>query len=426
MLKSPVGTPAYEEEQVNITLEKQKDTMHYAASNCNTTAAYRIIQLCINTRPNYLLRTTPPDITQRAAASFDKAIDEAISIVTNSQHSTLPSQSTLTRHLQSSISGTSLPCMTLSRKPAFVASFIHSISNMPPAIWLPAYHQSTAVLDPYIPIIKELIPTFKEFSHDGASFDQRDISPDPPTGPLAYSPADDTSEPSASAPGPNRPPDHSQKALIRRLNTLIYNSIHAGLLEVSYHAASLFCSSASTRSTYWLSTTSPHDKSLNLTHEAFQDNLRLRMHLPPWNHLSDTEVVKCACRPHIGLSTAEQYTHFLTCPLNDYLQTQRHTAIKRILADALKRHPGVSHLTTESALPSNKPGQRSIVPDISLSIDSARYHLDVGIATPCAQIYLSKGSAHHRGIPSKVMAEQKISNWKTCRGNSEDFVPFVM
>ena len=90
--------------------------------------AYSLFQTCVNTRPIHLTQPLPPSITIDLCREFDKRIDRAIVLISNTPTATLKPRSELIRSFPTTLGGLEIRSMTLSCKDSYLATATYCLT----------------------------------------------------------------------------------------------------------------------------------------------------------------------------------------------------------------------------------------------------------------------------------------------------------
>ena len=167
--------------------------------------------------------------------------------------------------------------------------------------------------------------------------------------------------------------------------------------------------------------------------EVFREAFRIRSlqapltaarHAPLWARH------QCGCGKDLCLG--DNPFHLLDCPHGQWYRIERHDAVKRLLAQEIKRtHKGLLVQVEESfALDSN----RIKTADITVRSEGGDkvYMIDVSVVEPAAPSHVKAGSAEHANTANRSMEKTKIEQYNSLcsqrQGDTEQFcfVPFVL
>ena len=116
--------------------------------------------------------------------------------------------------------------------------------------------------------------------------------------------------------------------------------------------------------------TLPHQR---MQHAEFQDALRLRLLISPWNARPGGFITHCACDPTVDAGAPGLVHHAMTCSRLQGTRTHRHHAVRDALARLLRSLPETSTVSVEEQVKAEIPGARDMRIDILLRIARCPY-----------------------------------------------------
>jgi len=438
VLGSPIGSPEFETTTVDSILTEQVHSVAWIAKELPANTAYKILQTCINARPNFLIRTVLPDHTKTAAQLFDSMVDFAIRDICGLQED-LDTTGQILRGLPLQLGGGSIRRIFETSHPAYAASFLAAIELVPITIWLQALEDQDHI-NILTTIIKHVVPEFQGFTADGCSFDYADPNTlrDEIPGPWNQLTAD--ADPAIELPGniqtnkessqifneQQNAPLYSQRHLCQYQDRVTYNTLHESLRTSCPGKAAQLLSASCPKAGSWILGPQSGNPKTFLKPQQYADNIMLRLLQTPINGVRDHQLMKCKCDQDRALSKDEEHSHYLTCPLLHNTRTRRHTAIKDDLSESIKIFPGVSNLTTEQLLPADKRNQPDYKTDISFTKQGKTYHIDLNVSAPVSKEALKTGSADWTGTACRIAVKSKKKKWTKSMRSETGFVPFIL
>jgi len=438
VLGSPVGSPEYEQASTQQILSEQGQSISWIAEELPANTAYKILQACINARPNFLIRTVWPAHTEKPTKSFDTLVDHAIRDICGLQDN-LDETGQILRGLPLQMGGGSIRRTFETSQPAYAASFLAATKLIPTNLWLQAL-EDTEHFNALTAIMKEVIPNFQGFDADGATF----ADPDPGSqradidGPWNQRTADadqvqpipqtiqSNKENSQQFHEKQKTPQHSQRHLCQHQDRIAYNKLHTELRTSCPGKAAQLLSATCPRAASWVLGPQAGNPKTFLQPKQYADNIMLRLLQTPINGVREHQVIKCKCDKERALSSDEEHTHYLTCPLLHGTRSRRHTSIKEDLTSSLKVFPGVSNLTTEQLLSADKENQPDYKTDISFQKQGKTYHIDLNVSAPVTKEALKTGSADWAGTACCMAVKIKKKKWSKSMNTLSGFVPFIL
>jgi hypothetical protein len=136
----------------------------------------------------------------------------------------------------------------------------------------------------------------------------------------------------------------------------------------------------------------------------------------------------CTCARSIPSDNDLCY-HLLHCPHSQFFVTQRHDHIVRIISDALSDiaevSSRISEVATEVRMAAPPPDTALYTADIVVRIDGILYAVDITVANPTAEKYLTRGSVVDTNISTAIRAEEKKTLYRKIRAEPQ-FVAFAV
>lgn len=473
VLGSPVGSQDYEQRQVTQALTSDSAILPIVAKELPAHIAFKLLQACIACRPVFLARTVMWSSLSEAGTTFDAAIDQALQIITGSDRPLSRDQITI-RSLPQTLGGLSCRRMQDLYGAAYAASFLGAIKKIPPAIWAAVTSEELlqSLTDDIGGLCQRIVPDFVAFTSQGAEFKPPGRHPDAGIRNLVHfagqtdeeyarrlarwqrAPADNlpledgldfgarlidssaqqapssdnSQQPTPESGGHGSQDPYSQKTLQTHKDLASFDSLLDSRLVAAPQEAAWLTSAACAGAAPWLSPTFvlPHQR---MDHADFQDALRLRMLISPWNSVPPGCRIRCACDPTSSVNHIGLVHHAMTCPLLKGLRTSRHNAVRDLLAILLKGLPGTTAMATEQVIAAEVTGAPAVRVDILATIGTRTYYIDVCVATPTGEAYLRGGSAETAAVACKIRAEDKMRHWRRSMDDPATlraFVPFIV
>lgn len=425
IMGSFVGTTDYQLMAVADAVRSCLDTVSRIAS-LEPSIALPLIQSCVNTRPVYLARTTPPRLTDRALYDFDLGIDQAILRVAGSNAGELAEVSQILRSLPQAEGGLGIPRLHSVREAAWTASFCHATSVL--SEYRPGFLRqcsetpvSLHTIAASFSIVKHLIPSvFRSNTEDaeGDGTTQMD-SPLPVFWPTTL---------------PNDTTDLSEaRAIIPRQKELCQSLVRENITRAQQLLSrghdrpgrAWWLSQSFKGSGLWLSFI-PKAPNLQLTPDEYRSSLSLRLMLPCcWTPVGTYSQCQHCIATHYGDQAQDSRFHPLSCIRAQGKITKRHDRIRDILASGLRRLFGGHTVQLEPAVAA---GLRR--PDIILTIGARTFIIDVAVANPTCRRYLNKSSDLTALAAADTMEEHKRREYAgtlaSLQLQPDAMIPFVL
>ena len=442
-----VGTHEYQCTSVAAAVAGHQQVVSLI-STLEPAMALPLLQSCINTRPVYLARTTPPHLTDQALHSFDDMVDAAILRIAGSSAGVLPAVSKLLRAIPQADGGLGIPRLHDIRVAAWVASFCHATAalaeHLPGLLrLLDSSIESSASVDTQMTIVKQHVPTL--FSSNGqrrvVGADDTGVVAFPsrphywPTDPVMTTPPAVLDPELAQAFGLHLANHRSQRftpTSLPKQRDLCLGDVEqkiqqvGDLLNEDPLGRSWWLSQSFKGSGAWLSGAQSNVSLLELTDDEYRSSLTLRLLLPCcW--APPGAYTRCTvCTDTLyGDQTQDSRLHALTCIRSQGKRTVRHDHLRDVLATSLKRLYGAHAVQLESVL-----GVGLRRPDIVLTVQGRVTLIDVAVATPCSAQYVRRQSDRVALVAASMFEDKKRRTYEatiqTLQLQQDALVPFVL
>ena len=433
-----VGTHEYQCTSITAALADHQQVVSLIAT-LEPAMALPLLQSCINTRPVYLARTTPPHLTDQALHSFDNMVDVAILRIAGSSAGALPAVSQLLRAIPQADGGLGFPRLHDIRVAAWVASFCHATDALAehlPHLLSLIDRSNSAAIDHHMTIVKQLVPTlFRSNGQQGVAGDEDTAVntlrphfwPTPEMVQPVLGLAQDYGLPLLGDRSRRFTPTSLPKQRDLCIRDMEQKIQQVGdLLNQDPLGRSWWLSQSFKGSGAWLSGGQSNVSLLELTDDEFRSSLTLRLLLPccwapPGAY---TRCTACADTLY-GDQTQDSRLHALTCIRSQGKRTLRHDHLRDVLATTLKRLYGAHAVQLETVL-----GQGLRRPDIVLTVQGQVTLIDVAVATPCSAQYLSRQSDRVALAAATVFEAKKrrayVATLQALQLQQDALVPFVL
>jgi hypothetical protein len=420
-LGCPVGTLAYQKD------ENKKSATKFAAvlslvRNLEAQIAFPIIQSCVNTRPTFMARTSPPPASDLALQDFDDEVDQALLHICGSTASDMPPISASIRGLPYASGGLGLRRLQPINSLAWTASFTHMFQM------LAKFHSPLAkdfkdfqrcsyrALQPFLEIVQKAAPMYVIEEEGSGALGLRNWT----------------------APKNAKLPPFKQKDLCAVFDSESLATLQEMLPREDSFGAAWFLSN-SYKGSGQIFTPHTWQPSLMLSHEAFSVNLSLRLLLPSRQIYSGRGsgqllLQQCeSCRDDEDLDRMDPRFHGLSCKQLQQIRLDRHDLIRNTLAAFLGKVFLSSNVEMEVTVEEETTGAMALDKrrfDIAVTTAKGRYFIDVSVVNPACVKYLRVGSDHTKEAAADNMDCRKRAKYgptlDALRLQPSAFVPFVL
>ena len=410
ILGIPIGTSDYRTNQLTAKLDNITDLMD-TISRMPVEYAYPLYQACVNTRPLHLTRSLPPSITIAFCREFDKRMDRAIALISNSPTATLEPHSKIIRSLPTSLGGLGIRSLALSCKDSYLASALYCLTflrNKYPTFWkqhpfhnseLINLHNENPLTAPDTTrnndIINDIIPELEIDDHvKGSTISSNTLH---------------------------------HKRMTDLLHEFLHNTntsdaIKAWTLSSCGHGCSSFLYAAIQKS-----------PQLRLTSLQYLEAFRLRLGLPIIDQ-DEIATQVCNCDDTELEKTNEEY-HGLSCRCTAEQRMARHDHVQKLLIQLIRTITPectiiqFARVQSEEELNAGAAQRPRRLSDFRLEYPNGRvYWIDVAIVNPSAPCYLAKDSATKENVASSIEEAEKQRRYSMFLPDDQvdRFIPFVV
>jgi hypothetical protein len=295
ILGSFIGKDQYVKRSVSDSLHQASNILGLI-TKLHAPEAFLLTRQCVNMRPFYLARVTPPSLFQEAAISFDSKISQTIESIAKVELSNVGES---IRHLPCSLGGLG----------------VSSIAIISPSAWDASFHRCMAVIKDRYPSLLDIL--------------------DPPI-----------SEDSVAN-------MKSQKELMEIKNLAIFNEIPNRISDP--RTLALFLSNANPGTSKWMfSSLSPNP----IDPTDYVEALRLRLLTPTFSFTRPRHGTPCPSCHQSDIGT-DQF-HALICRSCAYFTKWRHDRIRDCLINFIKAVNPVAIVTKEQVVSPMDSGRNLI------------------------------------------------------------------
>ena len=342
---TPIGTAEYRKTTVE-NLFRDFTAILPMLSMMSPKNNLKLLTYCVNTRPIYFIRNTPPSINLTACKTFDDEISENLTCLLKKPD--LDQIQKQLRHLPVRLGGLGLHSMAITAPSAFAASRNYALVYLYNNLAAPARSHLPPPI--FLPLVKDRI------------VEQKDLM------------------------------ISVNKSIIDEiLNFLATNNL-------DLHRA-LFVSQSSQDSSHWIksifnlhtSTKYSNQRKLELSDEDIPLAVSLRLLYP-------TAPSDCSLYCPCGHTTSDDSDpfHGLHCNTCGGLINRRHNRIRDLLAKFVKACNPTASVYLEQSIPANK-GPSTLRTDILIKYNDTSFDfIDVSIANPAAPSYRNKNALQVR------------------------------
>ena len=174
----------------------------------------------------------------------------------------------------------------------------------------------------------------------------------------------------------------------------------------------------------WLTWRGGLGRRVSFTEQQFVDAFRLRLLRPPIEGLQLGQHT-CHCN---NVSVADIPNHLLICPYNEGLTISRHNSICAYLVVLIKQCWPDAQVSREVPLNLEDGNDNHIVADIMYVRGEVVKYMDVTVAHPGAQRYLTRGSAEEVDVANIMRETAKTAIYNAVPGMAASgcFIPFAV
>ena len=410
ILGIPIGTPAYRINHLTSKLESITDIID-TISRMPVEYAYPLYQTCVNTRPIHLTRSLPPSISIDFCREFDKRMDRAIALISNTPTTTLKPHSKLIRSFPTTLGGLGIRSMVLSCKDSYLASATYCLTflrNQYPNFWK-QYPLSNGEL---IDLFNENPLTALDTTHSYDTID--DIIP--------QLEVDEHVKGSTIS---------SRTLYHKRMTDLFTEFLHDPSIPNAFKAWTL--SSSGHGCSSFLYAAIQKSPQLRLSSQQYFEAFRLRLGLPIIDQ-DEIATQVCTCDGTELEKENEEY-HGLSCRCTAEQRMARHDHVQKLLIQLIRTiTPECSiiqfaRVQREDELNAGAPQQPKRLSDFRLEYPNGRvYWIDVAIVNPSAPCYLAKDSATKENVASSIEEAEKQRRYSMFLPDDQvdRFIPFVV
>lgn len=415
----PIGTNAYQCTSATNQLHAYTAVLDLLVQ-LPAPEAFVLLQSCINARPMYLARTTPPSACPDIFQPFDAVVETALLQILRSNDATLPPASRIIAGLPQRHGGLGIRRLQHVHTTAWTSSFLQAanfLATNHPETCRAIHETASQELSPLLHVVRTVVPEQvqeaagewkliiweQELRWQDQLIDQEvTLAPIIPT----------------------------QRKLVQQLDTTDMDHLKETLAN-NPPGLAWWRSNCSRGISSWLRSATSSVKTLQLDPSTFIRCVRMRLlllhtptHLTPDGTLFDCQ----ACRSNLLPDAGEVCLHGLNCHNSQHLWTKRHNAVVACLADFLKKVYGTAKVGVEVRIEGYAAAP--VVADIELRVDTRVIWIDVAIPTPSSRTYLRLGSATADLVAAGKKENDKRSRYAdvlhALHYNEDSFVPFVV
>jgi hypothetical protein len=365
VLGSYIGKDHFIKNSVESSLAQASNILGLI-SKLNAPEAFLLTRQCINMRPFYLARVTPPTLFEEGGKNFDSKISLTLQSITKLEFDDIQER---IRHLPCRLGGLG----------------VSSIAIISPSAWEASYHHSIVFIKDRYPWLLDILqPSQCEESTDNLQ-SQKQLM------------------------------DVKNKQLFSELQDLIDNP----------RDSALFLSHANPGTSQWMFSSlssNPIDPA------DYVEALRLRLLTPTFSYCKPRRGTSCpAC--HRSDIAADHY-HALICRTFSYFTKWRHDRIRDCLVTFIKSVVPSAIVSKEQSLTAlmNNETENNLICDVFINHSTHYQIIDVCVANPTSQSSLSAGSARNP-LSAALCKERSKQHLYRKHLNStafSKFVPFVL
>lgn len=397
ILGTPLGSEAFCRDECASKFRNMSASVK-SITKYHPEIAYLLLAQCVNSRPQHLLRSVPPWILAEAALQFDDIIDQAIKVLCQCSGA-LPAHAALIRALPIRSGGLGMRSASTTAAAAWASSWFHSLSFMASIHLL----DSSQVWSPEVlNVMHKIHPSLRQ-THSW-------------TEALAL-PSDILLRPQREY---SQFADESARDRLMRL-------LLSGDLVGGKHLAAWFVSNDSPGTGAWLFSALARTPALQISGDLFRECLRLRLLLPAAESIN---VTPWTCQCSVTVDERLSPFHCFTCKTINAPRIFNHEQLRNHLLDFVKALSSSTHRinhSTTAPLRRINPGS-PVLADMVLSKDHWTRYVDVSIANPGAEVYVSRGKIETPLIAATEREVCKANKYSASviREQADLVVPFVV